>query len=160
MGEKSLAAPGTRIRVSIALAFQSDTLPPVLSRPLSLNLEERTFDMNVKGTLFPRLNFFYVVCLGQVKKKKIRSKFFATDRAVGFISLFFYSFFLRSLLLLFSLIPSLTHRACAMDWRTRFFGNWVAGRAHSCISIVLVVVKNSYFPTTRWTEKTNAPLVE
>ena len=41
-------------------------------------------------------------------------------------------------------------RACAMDWRKRFAGSsgervcWVAGREHSCISLVLVVVKANY----------------
>ena len=54
-------------------------------------------------------------------------------------------------------------RACAMDWRTRFSGSrgehvsWVAGRAHSFISLVLVVVKTaSHFTATRWAKKVTA----
>ena len=53
-------------------------------------------------------------------------------------------------------------RACVMDWRTRFAGSkgervsWVAGRTHSCISLVLVVVKTSHFTATRWAEKITA----
>ena len=44
----------------------------------------------------------------------------------------------------------LNFRACAMDWRVKSFGSrgerilsWVAGRAHGCISLELVVVKLS-----------------
>ena len=45
----------------------------------------------------------------------------------------------------------LDFRACAMDWRVKSAGSRrehvgrVAGRAHSCISKVLVVVKTSHF---------------
>ena len=45
----------------------------------------------------------------------------------------------------------LDFRACAMDWHVKSAGSrgehvsWVAGRAHSCISLVLVVVKNLAF---------------
>ena len=38
--------------------------------------------------------------------------------------------------------------------------SWVAGRAHSCTSLVLVVVKTSHFTATRWADKITAPLVE
>ena len=46
--------------------------------------------------------------------------------------------------------------------RTRYSGSrrerlsWVAGRAHSCISLVLVVVKTSHFTATRWAEEITA----
>ena len=52
--------------------------------------------------------------------------------------------------------------ACAMDWRVKSAGSrgehvsWVAGRAHSCISLVLVVVKTSHFTATRWAQKITA----
>ena len=56
----------------------------------------------------------------------------------------------------------LDFRACAMDWRVKSAGSneehvsWVAGRAHSCISLVLVVVKTSHFTATRWAQKITA----
>ena len=52
-------------------------------------------------------------------------------------------------------------RACAMELPTRFAGSrgqhdsWVAGRAHSCISLVLAVLKISHFTATRWRKKKN-----
>ena len=56
----------------------------------------------------------------------------------------------------------LDFRACAMDWRVKSAGSreervsWVAGRVRSCISLVLVVVKNSHFTATRWAQKITA----
>ena len=56
----------------------------------------------------------------------------------------------------------LDFRACAMDWRVKSAGSrvehisWVAGRAHSCISLVLVVVKTSHFTATIWAQKITA----
>ena len=50
----------------------------------------------------------------------------------------------------------------ALDWRVKSAGStgehvsWVAGRAHSCISLVLVVVKTSHFTATRWAQKITA----
>ena len=52
--------------------------------------------------------------------------------------------------------------ACAMDWRVKSTGSRgehvseVASRAHSCISLALVVVKTSHFTATRWTQKISA----
>ena len=56
----------------------------------------------------------------------------------------------------------LDFRAHAMDWRLKSAGSrgehvsGVAGRAHSCISLVLVVVKTSHFTATRWEQKITA----
>ena len=56
----------------------------------------------------------------------------------------------------------LDFRACAMDWRVKSAGSrgehvsWVAGRAHSCISLVLVVVKTSHFTATGWAQMITA----
>ena len=64
--------------------------------------------------------------------------------------------------LVYCTYPFLNLRACAVDWRTQFAGSkaervsWVAGRAHSCISLVLLVVKTSYFTATRWAENITA----
>ena len=56
----------------------------------------------------------------------------------------------------------LDFHACAMDWRVKSAESrgehisWVAGRAHSCISLVLVVVKTWHFTVTRWAQKITA----
>ena len=56
----------------------------------------------------------------------------------------------------------LDFRACAMDWRVKSAGSrgehvsWVAGRARSCISLVLVVVKTSHFTATGWAQMITA----
>ena len=56
----------------------------------------------------------------------------------------------------------LDFRACTMDWRVKSAGSrgehvsWVAGRSHSCISLVLAVVKTSHFTATRWAQKITA----
>ena len=52
--------------------------------------------------------------------------------------------------------------ACTMDWHVKSAGSWgkqvswAAGRSHSCISLVLVVVKTSHFMATRWAQKITA----
>ena len=60
------------------------------------------------------------------------------------------------------ILPPLLQGFDAMDWRVKSAGSrgehvsWVAGRAHSCISLVLIVVKTSHFTAIRWAQKITA----